>query len=204
MTKAGDAFTDTREFSRERARPLAPEDRRDAILDAVVPLLREKGREVSTRDLAEAAGVAEGTLFRAFGDKDSLIAAAIARIFDPVPLWAALAAIDRDLPLEEKLSAVMARLHDHFRKVVAAVVSLGLRERPPAEHDHAGLERRLVGILEELLAPDVHRLAVPVSTVAEYVRLVAFSSSMPMSPDLGDDVLTELIVRGILRREGEN
>lgn len=204
MISARDAFVDTAAFSRARARPLAPEDRRDAILDAVVPLLRDKGREVSTRELADAAGVAEGTLFRAFGDKESLIAAAIARIFDPLPLWTALSGIDRELPLERKLGAVMDRMHEHFRAVVSAVVALGLRERPPARHDHSEHERRLVGILEELLAPDVHRLAVPVATVAEYVRLVSFASSMPMSPDLGDDVLTELIVRGILRREGEN
>src|SRR5690606_24835873 len=50
---------------RERARPLAPEERREAILDAVLPLLRERGREVTSRELAEAAGVAEGTIFRA-------------------------------------------------------------------------------------------------------------------------------------------
>src|SRR5690606_23916200 len=47
---------------RERARPLAPEERREAILDAVLPLLRERGREVTSRELAEAAGVAEGTI----------------------------------------------------------------------------------------------------------------------------------------------
>src|SRR5690606_5855784 len=41
---------------RERARPLAPEERREAILDAGHPLLRERGREVSRRDIAEAAG----------------------------------------------------------------------------------------------------------------------------------------------------
>ena len=54
---------------RERARPLPPDDRREAILEAIIPLLQERGRNVTSRELAEAAEVAEGTLFRAFGDK---------------------------------------------------------------------------------------------------------------------------------------
>lgn len=198
--KTGDAFADPATFSRERARPLAPDDRREAILNAVVPLVREHGRDVSTRQLAEAAGVAEGTLFRAFGDKESLISAATEKIFDPVPLWAALHAIDRDAPLEEKLTAVLVRLHEHFRLVVSAVVALGLRERPPVRPDHH--ERHLERILAELLEPDADELAVPVETVAEYVRLIAFASSLPMASDLGDDVLSGLIARGILKRKG--
>lgn len=200
--QASEAFEDVKAFSRERARPLAPDDRRQAIVDAVIPLLREHGRDVSTRQLAEAAGVAEGTLFRAFGDKDSLIAAATEKIFDPVPLWARLGSIDVDLPLEDKLTEVMRMLHEHFRAVVSAVVALGLRDRPPARPEH--LERRLEQILGDLLLPDSGRLAVPIATVAEYVRLIAFASSLPMSPDLGDDVLSGLITRGILRREEEN
>jgi len=205
--KSGDAFADTREFSRERAKPLAPDDRRDAILDAVVPLLREKGREVSTRELADAAGVAEGTLFRAFGDKEKLIAAAVERIFDPTPLWASLRGIDVTLPLEAKLHEVLTRMHEHFRRVVSAVIALGLRDRPHSgpEHRerHLADEARLVSILEELFALDEHRLTVPVATVAEYVRIVSFASSMPMRENvLDDDVLSGLIARGVVK-EGD-
>lgn len=191
---------DVTAFSRERARPLTPDDRREAILTAVLPLLREHGRDVSSRQLAEAAGVAEGTLFRAFGDKDTLIAAAIEKIFDHLPLMASLRSIDHDLPLEEKLEEVVTRLNAHFRGVVSAVVALGLKERPPMP-DHASIEQRLVDVLADLLEPDLQRLAVPVDTIAEYVRLVAFASALPMAPNLGTGVLSGLIARGILRRE---
>ena len=117
---------------RERAKPLAPEDRREAILDAVIPLLRERGRAVSTKEIAEAAGVAEGTLFRAFGDKDALIRAAIERMFDPLPFRAALRAIDPDLPLERSSgrSSPCCATGSGRLPVMSA---LGIKERPPVE-----------------------------------------------------------------------
>ncbi|MEO5535476.1 MAG: TetR/AcrR family transcriptional regulator [Pseudolysinimonas sp.] len=200
MVTAGEAFVDVAEFSRERARPLTPDDRREAILAAVVPLFRERGREVSSRELAEAAGVAEGTVFRAFGDKESLINAAIEKIFDPLPMWASLRLIDHDLPLEQILTQLISRLNAHFRGVVSAVIVLGLHERPPIDH-RAHDEKRLAGILEELLAAHRDRLVLPVETIADYLRLVAFASALPMSPDLGDNVLAGLIARGILTKE---
>lgn len=203
MISPRDAFADAAAFSRERARPLAPEHRRELILGSVIPLLKEHGRDVSTRQLAEAAGVAEGTLFRAFGDKESLIAAAIEKIFDHRPLIDALRAIDVGEPLERKLDDVVRLLNAHFRDVVAAVIALGLRERPPAP-EHAARERVLTDVLREVLAADVDRLAVPVETVADYVRLLAFASALPMASDLGSDELSTLIARGIVRREGDD
>ena len=45
---------------------MAPDDRRKAILAVLVPLIVEKGGDVSTREIARAAGIAEGTIFRVF------------------------------------------------------------------------------------------------------------------------------------------
>ena len=41
------------------------------IVDAALPLLLEHGEMVTTRQIADAAGIAEGTIFRAFADKDA-------------------------------------------------------------------------------------------------------------------------------------
>ena len=58
---------------KQRALPLAPEARRKSIIDAVIPLLLENGPNVTTAQIAEAAGIAEGTIFRVFPDKTSLL-----------------------------------------------------------------------------------------------------------------------------------
>ena len=66
-----------------RAAPMAPDERRRAIVDAVVPLLLESGGDVTTRQIAEAAGIAEGTIFRVFPDKPALLMAAAEETINP-------------------------------------------------------------------------------------------------------------------------
>ncbi|MFD4991348.1 TetR/AcrR family transcriptional regulator [Cellulosimicrobium cellulans] len=81
---------------RTRARPLSREERRDAIAAATIPLLVEHGAAVTTRQIADAAGVAEGTLFRAFADKDEILHAAVVRSLDPAPAVAAIGLLPDD------------------------------------------------------------------------------------------------------------
>jgi AcrR family transcriptional regulator len=88
---------------RRRVPPLAPDDRRAALIAATLPLLRAEGLGVSTRQIAQAAGVAEGTIFRVFPDKAALIGAALECAFDPAPTLAALRAIPGDLDLRARL-----------------------------------------------------------------------------------------------------
>jgi AcrR family transcriptional regulator len=161
---------------RERARPLPPDDRREMILGAIIPLLRERGRDVTSRELAEAAGIAEGTLFRAFGDKESIIQAGLEKMLDPEPFRAALRTIRHELPLEEKLTEVIELLRGRFEGVFAIMTAFGL-ERPP--QGRPGGFEEWVEIVTDLLENDVHQLAVPAETIAYYVRLVAFASVLP-------------------------
>src|ERR1700709_646821 len=66
-----------------RASSMSPDDRRKAIVTALVPLIVERGGEVTTREIAEAAGIAEGTIFRVFPDKKSLLLAAAEEAINP-------------------------------------------------------------------------------------------------------------------------
>ena len=66
-----------------RARPMAPEDRRQAIVEVLIPLLVERGSDVTTKEVAQAADIAEGTIFRVFPDKRSLFLAAAEEAINP-------------------------------------------------------------------------------------------------------------------------
>src|SRR6187200_1108116 len=66
-----------------RASAMSPDDRRKAIVEALVPLIVERGGDVSTREIAKAAGIAEGTIFRVFPDKKSLMLAAAEEAINP-------------------------------------------------------------------------------------------------------------------------
>ena len=79
---------------------MSPEERRDKLIDATLNLLREHGRAVTTRQIAEAAGVAEGTIFRVVESKEELVELAITRAFEPGALAERIVEIDPDQPLE--------------------------------------------------------------------------------------------------------
>jgi AcrR family transcriptional regulator len=195
VVKAGDAFLDTRAFSRERARPLAPDERRAAIVDAVIPLIRQHGRAVTTRQIAEAAGVAEGTIFRAFGDKDSIIEAAIARVVDPEPLRNKLRGIDPEEPTEDKVRQVVHLLRERFTGFIGFMSAIGVQGPPPGAR---APDSEWVATIGRIFPEE---LGVPHETLAFYLRMIAFGSSVPVFNDVHqftDEELADVIVHGIL------
>src|ERR1700712_1409917 len=107
---------------------MPPAQRREAIIDAALPLLRKHGEAVTTKQIADAAGIAEGTIFRVFPDKDSLITATIARVFDPAPTLEEIGQVDRSLPLRDRLKAaieILAERLDNVWELMSAVRMMG-------------------------------------------------------------------------------
>jgi AcrR family transcriptional regulator len=92
---------------RVRAAAMPLEERRSAIVAATLPLFLEQGASVTTREIAQAAGIAEGTIFRVFEDKTALLDAVIDAALDPAPTEAAIRQIDASLAFEDRLIAAV-------------------------------------------------------------------------------------------------
>ena len=91
---------------------------RARLIEATVSVVREVGyAHASTRAIAEAAGVAEGTIYRHFPDKASLFFAALLESNAPVVAWVTT------LPARAGESTVEQNLTD------AAVQLVGLRDQ---------------------------------------------------------------------------
>ena len=190
---------------RERARPMSPEERRDALIDATLGLLREHGRAVTTRQIAEAAGVAEGTIFRVVESKEELVELAITRAFEPGSLTDRILEIDPDLPLRDRLVRLAAILQQRFRATFELMRKVGMVR--PADHVHdspeaIAMREHMHALFESVVGADRVRLAVPVDVFVHRLRLLTFAGSHPLISDgalLTPDEIVDTLLHGLLR-----
>lgn len=155
---------------------MAPEDRRAALIAATVPLLHEHGLDVSTRQIAHAAGVAEGTIFGVFPDKSSLIVAALLQALDPQPTVDAIAAIDPGAGLRDRLAVAATLINERFAgnaHLMSAARShvLSTAAHPEAARCMALSREKLLEALTAVIAPDAAALRRSPGTVARLLLL---------------------------------
>jgi AcrR family transcriptional regulator len=166
-----------------RAPALSPDDRRTAIIEVTLPLLREHGSAMTTRQVAEAAGIAEGTVFRAFGSKDELVRACVAAVFDTTPVVAELRGIDHDLPLDERLAAGVEVLQRHVEQVVGLISVLHHAGMPapmkPGRHRGTS-DPAVNAAFTYLVGDDASTLRKPVDEVIGLLSLLTLSSVHPL------------------------
>jgi AcrR family transcriptional regulator len=169
----------------KRAAALPPDERRSMIIAATLPLLVEYGERVTSRQIAEAAGIAEGTIFRAFTDKEELVAAAVESALDEAPLEAAIAAIPVDDPFVDQLRAAIAILQERTLNIWRLVSSLGTRpmaRRPMADSN----------ALVAFFADHRDKVSVEPVVAARSLRALTLASTHPMlanEPMSADDLL---------------
>lgn len=182
-----------------RARPLPADARRAALISATLPLIRKHGIDVSTRQIAAAAGVAEGTIFRVFPDKDSLIQATVDAAFDPAPVVSALEGIATSAPLTERLTAIVRIVQAWLTTVINLMMVLrGSRALGDKPHLRRPRPSDIIGVaIARLIEPNRDRLRMPAAQVARLLLLLLFSGSHPGIAD-GKLLTPEEIVGVIL------
>ncbi|WP_157974108.1 TetR/AcrR family transcriptional regulator [Desertihabitans aurantiacus] len=195
-----------------RAAAMSPDERREAVVAAVTPLVLERGDEVTSRDIAAAAGVSEGTVFKAFASKDAVIDAVVESLLDPSGTLAELSRLDPQT-LPEAVAELTAVLHRRTTEIVALVSVLQRRARQAPQHTphqhelHRERSERLLAGLEAVLTPFADRLRVSPRTAASLIRVQAFATAHPMLADGAlDDVgmVADLLLHGIARPDQRN
>lgn len=182
---------------RKRASALPPDERRSAIIRATLPLLLENAEMVTTRQIAEASGIAEGTIFRVFADKDEVIAAVIDAAVDPEPMEAALRELDRSAPLERVLTEVFTLLQHRTIEVWRLMSSVG-----PRFFDRVRRPMTDSPALVALLKAHRDEIAVDPVTAGRYLRSLALSTSHPMMTEepMPPKKIASLFLHGVGRR----
>jgi AcrR family transcriptional regulator len=190
--------------ARTRATALPPEERRAEIVSATLPLVLAHGASVTTRQIAEAAGIAEGTIFRVFADKEELFAAVVEHALDTSAVDAALDAIDRTLPLEARLAAAVdvlrRRLADVLQLRTAAAMLPGnptIPERRPSTD---------VNKVASLFEPDAARLRCSPAEAAQVLRgltIVATHPALLADAPMSTEQIVSFVLDGVRTREGD-
>jgi AcrR family transcriptional regulator len=186
---------------------MAPDDRRAAIIEAALPLIMEHGLGVTTRQIAEAAGVAEGTLFNVFPDKNSLIGAALLTAFDPErPKESLTEHIDRSGDLRQRLTSAVDIMARGIKVVTPLLAVVRSMRNDSAEEifrqlgeGRKSIQREVAAIIE----PDRARLGRSPEVVARLLMSLVFAAShdeWSTGEHLSSEEIVTVLLDGVLVR----
>ena len=191
-----------------RARPLPPAERRASLIAATRQLILDHGPDVTTRQVAEAAKVAEGTLFRVFPTRRDLIAATIADHLSSERLADIFAAAPTTTTVDETTEVCLSTAADY-------VTTFGrFIPRPHRGGDQDEIRFRIMELWEarvcdianwirDRLAPHEAELNIPVKDFAHLVITLAMGYAHGKPPDtsLTPATLARLALDGARRKD---
>ncbi len=181
---------------------MTPDDRREALVEATIPLLHEHGRTVTTKQIADAAGVAEGTIFRVFDSKDDLVTAAVEKALDMEPFFADLEAIDLDQDLRSRLTDLCDTLQERFRGIFLLMSAMGMVGPPKAHRHMEDGRRRAEKIMVAVVEADADQLTCTPVQLVHMLRMLTFSGTHPHISDghlLTPEQIVGTLLDGVLK-----
>lgn len=176
-----------------RAAPLPPTERRSAIVDAVIPLVLSSGELPTSRQIAAAAEVSEGTIFNVFADKADLLESIVAAVLDTTTFEQIIGNIAADQPFLARLETAIAEMQ---RRVVDVWRVLSIVPHEPLQ------PKRWAGspALTMLLASADVPLKFPPERAAEILRAVTLALTHPLMSDgaVEPSAIADLFLNGVV------
>ena len=204
---------------------MSSDQRREAILDAVSRQVVDSDMTMTTKELAQAAGVAEGTLFRVFDSKEDLLIAAFSHRLEQMArddvTNSSLESLRELSSLQERLDSYIALVADLMASWIHMIAIFrrflrgpeGQRGRSDLASHREEIKRiksiymetlsHLGQCCRDLIAPYEDQLSMPVDTVVAFVQSTV--TSMAMAREFHDfgitaDDASAIIVNGALHR----
>lgn len=195
---------------------MTPEQRRETIVSAAIPLLIEREGNVTTGQIAAAAGIAEGTVFRAFNDKQELLAECMRVGLRAGDVVDEIAQLSLERPLDERLATAVDLVTGYMRHMWSLVQALQVAGLNRSEmHPHPGEDgekkstsRKPEGMIQvtraivELFEPERDKLRLDPRLAARMLVGLVFANRL-QGEDLGQVTapareLVELFLHGAL------
>jgi AcrR family transcriptional regulator len=162
-----------------RARKAEPAARRDAILDAALTVFAERGFEAARLDdVATQAGVAKGTLYLYFKDKEALFEEVVRNAASPIVERLSVLAAAPDMPMATMLDALFSLFEKEVlgtrrKLLIRLIIAEGPRFPRIAEFYFRNVVGRIMPMLAQIAQRAADRGELPNDAVARYPQLVA-------------------------------
>jgi AcrR family transcriptional regulator len=189
-----------------------------SIQEATMRVIARKGMAAATvQEIADEAGVAKGTIYLYFRDRDELIEktfeGAMTQLISRID-----AVLDEEMPLDQKIRALMAaklRFFSENREFLRLYLSLRVPEGPPQRHrrqkqtchpQYRTRAQKLANVLKqamdrgEIREMDPYRLALFIIEGSTAVMLERLTEDSSPAEAADVELLAGLVLDGVRKR----